>query len=217
MNYKIIVPYIGSLEVCVSWWRASVLLVLLGLIAKAPKFALYMDETYEAMRESDHPRHSHDEADEPHKFGNEPVHLAFLAGLIRRLRPKRCVWFLVLRHLSANRKERNRAVNYWKLSTNIMGLSRKPTSACQVKTVQIPESWVLCRWSGHAFLVNPRMAVMWNALTVIWLHLLIEAAYVDITTSGRIRRSGPEPKLSDVEVMTIEILGLPSINFPDLP
>jgi hypothetical protein len=58
---------------------------------------------------------------------------------------------------------------------------------------------------------------MWNALTVIWLHLLIEAAYVDITTSGRIRRSGPEPKLSDVEVMTIEILGLPSINFPDLP
>jgi hypothetical protein len=51
------------------------------------------------------------------------------------------------------------------------------------------------------------MAFMWNDMTVIWLSLLIEAAYVDITKSGRIRRSGPEPKLSDVEVMTIEILG----------
>jgi hypothetical protein len=48
---------------------------------------------------------------------------------------------------------------------------------------------------------------MWNDLTVIWLYVLIEAAYQEVTKNGRLRRSGPEPKLSDVEVMTIEILG----------
>ena len=48
---------------------------------------------------------------------------------------------------------------------------------------------------------------MWNELTVIWLYVLIEAAYQEVTKNGRIRRSGPEPKLSDAEVMTIEILG----------
>ncbi len=48
---------------------------------------------------------------------------------------------------------------------------------------------------------------MWNELTVIWLYVLIEAAYQEVTKTSRIRRSGPEPKLSDAEVMTIEILG----------
>jgi hypothetical protein len=48
---------------------------------------------------------------------------------------------------------------------------------------------------------------MWNELTVIWLYVLIEAAYQEVTKPSRIRRSGPEPKLSDTEVMTIEILG----------
>ena len=48
---------------------------------------------------------------------------------------------------------------------------------------------------------------MWNELTVIWRYVLIEAAYQEVTKNRRLRRSGPEPKLSDVEVMTIEILG----------
>ncbi len=48
---------------------------------------------------------------------------------------------------------------------------------------------------------------MWNELTVIWLYVLIEAAYQDVTTTSRLRRRGPEPKLSDVEVRTLEILG----------
>jgi hypothetical protein len=48
---------------------------------------------------------------------------------------------------------------------------------------------------------------MWNEMTVIWLYVLIEDAYKEVTKTGRVRRSGPEPKLSDAEVMTIEILG----------
>jgi hypothetical protein len=48
---------------------------------------------------------------------------------------------------------------------------------------------------------------MWNELTVIWLYVLIEAAYQEVTTTSRLRRRGPEPKLSDAEVMTIEVLG----------
>ena len=42
---------------------------------------------------------------------------------------------------------------------------------------------------------------------LILLYLLVDDAYRMVTFSGRLRQRGPEPKLSDVEVLTMEIFG----------
>jgi hypothetical protein len=42
---------------------------------------------------------------------------------------------------------------------------------------------------------------------VITLYLLVDDAYRVVTFGGRLRQRGPEPKLSDVEVLTMEIFG----------
>jgi Transposase DDE domain len=42
---------------------------------------------------------------------------------------------------------------------------------------------------------------------LILLYLLVDDAYRMVTFGGRLRQRGPEPKLSDVEVLTIEIFG----------
>src|SRR3712207_6541531 len=42
---------------------------------------------------------------------------------------------------------------------------------------------------------------------LILLYLLIDDAYRVVTFGGRLRQRGPEPKLSDVEVLTMEVFG----------
>src|SRR3954451_13591613 len=42
---------------------------------------------------------------------------------------------------------------------------------------------------------------------LILLYLLVDDAYRMVTFGGRLRQRGPEPKLSDVEVLTMEIFG----------
>jgi hypothetical protein len=42
---------------------------------------------------------------------------------------------------------------------------------------------------------------------LILLYLLVDDAYRRVTFGGRLRHRGPEPKLSDVEVLTMEIFG----------
>jgi hypothetical protein len=42
---------------------------------------------------------------------------------------------------------------------------------------------------------------------LITLYLLVDDAYRVVTCGGRLRQRGPEPKLSDVEVLTMEIFG----------
>ena len=42
---------------------------------------------------------------------------------------------------------------------------------------------------------------------LILLYLLVDDAYRRVTFGGRLRQRGPEPKLSDVEVLTMEIFG----------
>jgi DDE family transposase len=42
---------------------------------------------------------------------------------------------------------------------------------------------------------------------LIVLYLLVDDAYRIVTFGGRLRQRGPEPKLSDVEVLTMEIFG----------
>ncbi len=42
---------------------------------------------------------------------------------------------------------------------------------------------------------------------LILLSLLIDDAYRVVTFGGRLRQRGPEPKLSDVEVLTMEVFG----------
>ena len=42
---------------------------------------------------------------------------------------------------------------------------------------------------------------------LILLYLLVDDAYRMVTFGGRLRHRGPEPKLSDVEVLTMEIFG----------
>jgi hypothetical protein len=42
---------------------------------------------------------------------------------------------------------------------------------------------------------------------LILLYLLVDDAYRRVTLGGRLRQRGPEPKLSDVEVLTMEIFG----------
>src|SRR3954453_3560308 len=42
---------------------------------------------------------------------------------------------------------------------------------------------------------------------LILLYLLVDAAYRIVTFGGRVRQRGPDPKLSDVEVLTMEIFG----------
>ena len=42
---------------------------------------------------------------------------------------------------------------------------------------------------------------------LIVLYLLVDDAYRMVTFGGRLRQRGPEPKLSDVEVLTMEIFG----------
>src|SRR4051812_18947396 len=42
---------------------------------------------------------------------------------------------------------------------------------------------------------------------LILLYLLVDDAYRIVTFGGRVRQRGPDPKLSDVEVLTMEILG----------
>jgi len=42
---------------------------------------------------------------------------------------------------------------------------------------------------------------------IIWLYLRIEAAYRAITGGKPLRKAGFEPKLSDVEVIVIEVFG----------
>ena len=42
---------------------------------------------------------------------------------------------------------------------------------------------------------------------LILLYLLVDDAYRIVTFGGRLRQRGPEPKLSDVEVLTLEIFG----------
>src|SRR4051812_17680725 len=42
---------------------------------------------------------------------------------------------------------------------------------------------------------------------LILLHLLVDDAYRIVTFGGRVRQRGPDPKLSDVEVLTMEIFG----------
>ncbi len=43
--------------------------------------------------------------------------------------------------------------------------------------------------------------------TLILLYLLVDDAYRIVTFGGRLRQRGPDPKLSDVEVLTMEIFG----------
>ena len=42
---------------------------------------------------------------------------------------------------------------------------------------------------------------------LILLYLLVDDAYRIVTLGGRVRQRGPDPKLSDVEVLTMEIFG----------
>ena len=42
---------------------------------------------------------------------------------------------------------------------------------------------------------------------LILLYLLVDDAYRIVTFGGRLRQRGPDPKLSDVEVLTMEIFG----------
>src|SRR5690349_23199911 len=42
---------------------------------------------------------------------------------------------------------------------------------------------------------------------LILLYLLVDDAYRIVTFGGRLRQRGPEPKLSEVEVLTLEIFG----------
>jgi hypothetical protein len=42
---------------------------------------------------------------------------------------------------------------------------------------------------------------------LILLYLLVDDAYRRVTFGGRLRQRGPDPKLSDVEVLTMEIFG----------
>ena len=42
---------------------------------------------------------------------------------------------------------------------------------------------------------------------LILLYLLVDDAYRIVTFGGRLRHRGPGPKLSDVEVLTMEIFG----------
>src|SRR5690242_21697016 len=42
---------------------------------------------------------------------------------------------------------------------------------------------------------------------LILLYLLVDDAYRIVTLGGRVRQRGPGPKLSDVEVLTMEIFG----------
>ncbi len=42
---------------------------------------------------------------------------------------------------------------------------------------------------------------------LILLYLLVDDGYRMVTLGGRLRQRGPEPKLSDVEVLTMEIFG----------
>ena len=42
---------------------------------------------------------------------------------------------------------------------------------------------------------------------LITLSLLVDDAYRVVTCGGRLRQRGPEPKLSDVEVLTMEVFG----------
>jgi hypothetical protein len=42
---------------------------------------------------------------------------------------------------------------------------------------------------------------------LILLSLLVDDAYRRVTFGGRLRQRGPGPKLSDVEVLTMEIFG----------
>ena len=42
---------------------------------------------------------------------------------------------------------------------------------------------------------------------LILLYLLVDDAYRIVTFGGRVRQRGPDPKLSDVEVLTMEIFG----------
>ena len=42
---------------------------------------------------------------------------------------------------------------------------------------------------------------------LILLYLLVDDAYRVVTCGGRLRQRGPEPKLSDVEVLTMEVFG----------
>src|SRR3954469_19966411 len=42
---------------------------------------------------------------------------------------------------------------------------------------------------------------------LILLYLLLDDAYRIVTFGGRVRQRGPDPKLSDVEVLTLEIFG----------
>src|SRR5690349_20022822 len=42
---------------------------------------------------------------------------------------------------------------------------------------------------------------------LILLYLLVDDAYRIVTLGGRLRQRGPDPKLSDVEVLTMEIFG----------
>ncbi len=42
---------------------------------------------------------------------------------------------------------------------------------------------------------------------LILLYLLVDDAYRMVTFGGRLRQRGPEPKLFDVEVLTMEIFG----------
>ena len=42
---------------------------------------------------------------------------------------------------------------------------------------------------------------------LILLYLLVDDAYRIVTFGGQLRQRGPDPKLSDVEVLTMEIFG----------
>jgi hypothetical protein len=41
---------------------------------------------------------------------------------------------------------------------------------------------------------------------LILLYLLVDDAYRRVTLGGRLRQRGPEPKLSDVEILTMKTL-----------
>jgi hypothetical protein len=46
-----------------------------------------------------------------------------------------------------------------------------------------------------------------SSCCIILLYLQVDDAYRMVTLGGRLRQRGPEPKLSDVEVLTMEIFG----------
>src|SRR3954465_11043869 len=52
---------------------------------------------------------------------------------------------------------------------------------------------------------------------LILLYLLVDDAYRMVTFGGRLRQRGPEPKLSDVEVLTMEIFGEQQGRHDDAP